>query len=297
MEARRVNIPTDPGLYPSLTFDEYAAIDAVNHSFLVDMYKESPLHAHYKRATGGRDDTDALSFGRAVHLAILEPQKWDKEVMEIPKLDGRTTAGKQAWANFQRKAAGRITLEPREMSRVREVAHAILGHESGRELFKNKGVNEMTMVWIDRATQVKCKGRIDRWTTFERTPCLMDLKTCRDAGERAFQKSITDHGYGLQAAFYLMGAETLQPIPSGAAQRVFKWLAVESDGPFDIGVFQADTKMIEHGFLQMRSLLRTYKKCRETKVWPGKNGQGVITIDNPEWVYKREPIDGQIEEI
>lgn len=292
-----MNIPTEPGLYPGLTYDEYAAIDAVNHSFLVDMYQKSPMHAHYIRAMGGRNDTASLAFGRAIHLAILEPQKWDQEVMEIPKTDGRTTAGKQAWANFQRKAAGRITLEPAEMTKVREIAHAILSHQSARELFKNKGVNEMTMVWIDRATRVKCKGRVDRWTTFERTPCLMDLKTCRDVKERAFQKSMVDYGYGLQAAFYLMGAETLQPIPSGAPQRVFMWLTVESDGPFDIGVFQADTKIIEHGFLQMRALLRTYKQCRETKVWPGKNGPGVVTMDNPEWVYKREPIDGQIEEI
>lgn len=292
-----MNIPTEPGLYPNLTYDEYAAIPAVSHSFLVDMYKKSPKHAQYIAAMGGRDDTKALMFGRAIHLALLEPAKWDDEVMAIPELNRRTSEGKTAWANFQRKSAGRIILEADEMSRVKEIAHAILEHEAARELFKNKGTNEMSMVWIDRATGVKCKGRVDRWTTFERVPCLMDLKTTRDCGERAFQRSITDYGYNLQAAFYLMGAETLQPRPSGTSQRVFMWLAVESDGPFDLGVIRATSMMIEHGVIQLRQLLKTYKECRESKVWPGKHGQGVTEIDNPEWVYKREPIDGQIEEI
>jgi hypothetical protein len=154
------------------------------------------------------------------------------------------------------------------------------------------------MVWTDRATGVKCRARVDRWTTFMKQPCLMDLKTTRDVGERKFQKSLTDYSYATQAAFYLMGAETLQPIPSGSGnQRVFMWLGVESDGPFDIGVFQADSKVIENGVIRMRNMLRIYKECRKTGYWPGKNGQGVITIDNPDGVYKQNPIDGQLEEI
>lgn len=292
-----MNIPTEPGLYPNLSYDEYSAIQAVNHSFLVDMDQKSPMHAKYIRAMGGRDDTQALMMGRALHLALLEPTKFDTEIMAIPDVDRRTKVGRIAWQNFQRAAAGKITLEPGEMTRCREMAQAILKHESARELFKNKGVNEMTMVWKDRITSVLCKGRVDRWTTFEKTPCLMDLKTCRDVKERKFQSSMVDYGYNLQSAFYLMGAETLQPIQSGRAQRVFMWLAVESDGPFDVGVFQADTKILEHGVMKLRELLKTYKQCRETGVWPGKNGQGVVTIDNPEYVYKRDPIDGQIEEI
>jgi hypothetical protein len=297
MEARRMNIPTEPGLYPDLDYDSYAAINAVNYSFLADMDRESPLHAQYRRAMGGREDTSALMMGRALHLAILEPTKFDSEIMAIPEIDRRTKAGKTAWQNFQRAAAGKITLEPGEMTRIREMAHAILNHKSARELFKNKGVNEMTMVWRDRVTSVLCKGRVDRWTTFEKTPCLMDLKTTRDASEYKFQRSMVDYRFNLQAALYVMGAETLQPIQNGRAQRVFMWLAVESDGPFDVGVFQADTKILEHGVMKLRDLLKTYKQCRETGVWPGKNGQGVVTIDNPEYVYKRDPIDGQIEEI
>lgn len=292
-----MNIPTEPGLYPNLSYDEYAAIPAVNHSFLVDMDQKSPLHAQYIRATGGREDTRALMMGRALHLALLEPTKFDSEIMSIPEIDRRTKAGKVAWINFQRQAEGRITLEAGEMTRIKEMAHAILGHESARELFANKGVNEMTMVWKDRATGVLCRARVDRWTTFEKTPCLMDLKTTRDVKEHKFQRSMVDYGYALQSAFYMMGAETLQPTPIGRAQRVFMWLAVESEGPFDIGVFQADTKIMEHGVMKLRQLLKTYKECRESGIWPGKNGQGVITIDNPDYIYKREPIEGNLEEM
>ena len=294
-----VPIPTEPGLYPGLDYDTYAAIPAVNYSFLADMDRESPLHAQYIKAVkGGREDTESMMMGRAVHLALLEPEKFDSEVLPIPDVDRRTKAGKQAWAEFQKEAAGRIVLPPGQMGRVREIAHAIQRHESARELFLNKGVNEMTMVWDDRATGVRIKGRVDRWTTFMRQPCLMDLKTTRDVNERKFQRSLVDFRYNLQATLYLMGAETLRPIPDGSGlQRVFFWLAVEADGPFDIGVFQADTKIIEHGVQKIRQLLRIYKECRTTGVWPGKNGQGVVLMDNPEFVYKADPIDGMLEEI
>ena len=175
-----MNIPTEDGLFPGLTYEEYCAIPAVRHSFLVDMEQQSPMHAHYIAATGGQEDTHALMLGRALHLALLEPEKFDSEILATPEIDRRTKAGKIAWINFKRQAEGRITLEPGEMTRVREMARAVLGHEAARDLFSHKGVNEMTLVWTDRVSQVRCKARVDRWTAVKKQPILVDVKTCRD---------------------------------------------------------------------------------------------------------------------
>lgn len=285
-----MNVPTKDGIYPGLSFDEYASIDAINQSFLKEFAK-SPKHAQYWRATGGREQTDSMKFGRALHLAILEPQNFDTEVLEIPKIDRRTKAGKIAWANYQRKSEGRITLDPDERERIKHIAQSIIAHPAAADLFRTKGANEVTVLWTDPETQLKCKARMDRFTSYKSWGVAMDMKSCQDVEKRAFQKTITNLGYDLQGSFTLQGLDILRPIPNGSSsQRVFVWLAVESEGPFDVGVYEMVDDAVRHARQRIRRMLQEIKKCRETGIWPGKCGDGIESMDLPEWVYKREPL-------
>lgn len=285
-----MNVPEKDGIYVGLDYDTYARISAVNQSYL-NQFAKSPLHAQYWKAMGGSDETPARAFGSAVHLAILEPANFASEVLCVPKVDKRTKAGKKEWADFQAKADGRIILQPDEHDRVKHVARSIVEHPTARQLFASKGANEVSIVWTDPETGVRCKARVDRITELNGTPVVMDLKTTRDVTPRKFQGSLVDYGYDIQAGFSLAGLDVLRPIANGSApQRVFVILAVESDGPFDVGVFHLNEEAVLHAQQRIRRMLKQYAQCKASGVWPGKVGDGVELLDLPEWQYKREPL-------
>jgi len=278
------------GIYTNLPYSEYAEEDAVNRSYLVEFAK-SPLHAEHYRKSGGKDETDSMRFGTCVHIAILEPARFDEEILRVPKVDRRYKEGKAAWAEFQARAAGRIVLEADDYERVRSIAHAITSHPTARKLYEARGANEVSVFWTDAKTGVRCKCRIDRITELNGYPVVMDLKTTRDVLPRKFQGSMMDFGYDLQAGLGLMGLDALRPIPHGSsAQRIFLDLAVESDAPFDIGVFQVNEEAVLHAQQRIARMLAQYARCRESNTWPGKVGDGIEILDLPEWAYKREPL-------
>lgn len=286
-----MNVPQKDGIYPGLNYDTYASIDAVNQSYLKEFAK-SAKSAKYWKSMGGREQTPAMAFGQALHLAILEPQNFDAEVLAIPKVDKRTKAGKTAWANFQRQSEGRIILDPDDMDRVKQFALSILDHPTARDLFKNRGSNELSIVWTDPETGIRCKARLDRYTEYLSYAVVVDLKSCQDVEKYAFQRTITKLSYDIQGGFTLMGLDVLRPLPNGAPkQRIFMWLAVESEGPWDVGVYEMVDEARRHAQQRIRKMLRAIKKCRETGVWPGKCGNGHELMDLAEHVYKREPLE------
>ena len=65
-----------------MTHDAYDAIDATRWSMLKLMAK-SPAHYH-QALLESRKDTTALKFGRAVHLACLEPERFIRETSPTP---------------------------------------------------------------------------------------------------------------------------------------------------------------------------------------------------------------------
>lgn len=279
------------GVYPDWSFDEYASVDAINQTFLKEFAK-SAKRAQYWRAMGGREATPAMEFGRALHIAILEPQHFDREVMTIPKLDKRTKAGKAAWTNFQRMSEGRIIMDPEALERTKSFAHSIMAHKMGRTLFESPGRNEVSIVWTDPVTGLKCKARLDRVTGWDSYSVIADLKSCQDVEKYAFQRTIGKLSYDIQGGFSLMGLDVLRPIPSGSSgQRVFVWLAVESEGPWEVGVYEMVSEAVLHAQQRIRRMLKAIKVCKETGVWPGKCGEGIESMDLAEHVYKKEPLE------
>ncbi len=49
-----------------------------------------------------------------------------------------------------------------------------------------KGMNEVSIVWVDEQTGLKCKARLDRLTVYRGYPFVLDLKTSKDASPSPF---------------------------------------------------------------------------------------------------------------
>jgi hypothetical protein len=84
-----------------ITETEYNEIQAVRNSELGNIEKS---WEHFKLGT---DRTEAMIFGTAFHMYILEEETFWNNFIVAPKYDGRTTEGKKNQSSIGRASPGR----------------------------------------------------------------------------------------------------------------------------------------------------------------------------------------------
>lgn len=269
-----------PGLHRGVSFDEYAAWDAVNNSLLGHILR-SPAHARHYMVTA-HEPTAAMIFGSAVHCAILEPDEFANRYTKAPQVDRRTKAGKDAWTAHQEANADRISLTPDEWQQANDLRDSVWVYNTiGKTLLGNATHNEVSAAWHDDKTGHLCKGRIDKLAKVDGWSTLIDLKTTEDASAGAFPKSIHKYGYHRQAAFYLDGLDRL-----AKGNRRFVILAVEKSPPYCCATYEVDEASIEEGRKLYREALNTYAACKANNHWPGYPSK-IQPISIPSWAFTK----------
>ncbi len=274
-----------PGVFQGIPFDEYASWPAANHSVLAH-FRKTPAHARY--AMEHPPESKAMALGYLVHLATLEPEVYKRDVVVAPKLDKRTKAGKADWARFEKEAESKIIAGAEDAECASEILKNIDAHPVARELLRAEGSEELSLVWTDEATGVLCKGRIDRLTTLNDQPIVVDVKTVGEpASTHAFQGTVMRFDYHGQAAHYLLGLHALMP---DAPIPKFAWVACETKGPYAVRVFEADDEALAIGAENMAKALGQFKECRESGFWPSwPDGMDIAGL--PAWAMKRYAIE------
>ena len=123
--------------------------------------------------------------------------------------------------------------------------------------------HEVSVIWDDEETGVRCKGRID----LMRDGRLDDLKTTQDC--RAFNRTVERYCYHWQAAMYLDGA-----IANGMSPDLeWGWIVAEPHTTFRVEVSEPlSIADIEVGRDEYRAALRLYKRCMDADSWPASAG-------------------------
>jgi len=180
-----------------------------------------------------RRDTPALVVGRAAHAFILEGEKvYAARFAVMPDVDRRTKAGKSmlaAWLLDNENKTG-ITVD--QDFQVRGMAAAVRRCAAARRLLVN-GLAERAIFWSDLGTGLPCKARLD-YITEDGT--LVDLKTCQDATESGFTRSVALFRYHIQASFYMRAYREFH----GGDSPPFRFVAVEKIPPYSVGVCDLD---------------------------------------------------------
>src|SRR5919197_3774 len=160
-----------PDALRSMTFAEYRAIDAVNWSSLREM-RRSPAHYRYQ-LDHPREDSTTLALVRAVHAAVFEP---DRLPLEFAVWKGARRAGK-AWDAFRAVHGDDTILKASEYERCLAIRDAVRAHPTAARYLR-AGRAERALTWTDRATGLRCKGRLDFLS--DSVPALVDLKSTHD---------------------------------------------------------------------------------------------------------------------
>lgn len=251
-----------------LTFPEYAAIPAVNWSTLKEMSK-SPAHYRH-RAEHPRLDSSRLAFGRAVHTAVLEP---DRFPLEYVVFDGARRAGK-AWDEFEAANSDRTILKAAEYATCLAVRDAVHAHPAASRMLG--GPSEITLQWMDPDTGLACKARLDK----AYGGCVVDLKSTSTVDAHDFERTSANLIYHGQLAFYMRG---LAACGLSEPQCLPRIIAVEVEPPYDVAVFRLTADALRIGDGLVGEYLFRLSECQSRDEWPGRyDAEQDLTL--PPWL-------------
>lgn len=260
----------EPGIYENVAFEEYLAWDAINNSSLS---RAARSMAHFRHADPPKE-TQALKLGSLAHAGTLEPLSIIKRYVVMPPFeeqvrrpDGtRYTSPKASGdykrlvGEFERANADKTIVDETTYDMMVGIVESIMANERARSFLAGAGPAEVSIVWDDPSTGLRCKARVDRWR--KDAQLLADLKTTIDASD--FERSIFRYGYHRQGAFYSDGM-----LYTTGAEHEFGIVAAEKVKPYGVRAATLHEETIDAGRDEYKRLLRQIARSIESDTWPG----------------------------
>jgi hypothetical protein len=298
--------PIDPdvGIYEDVPFEEYQQWNCFSKSMVSSALKSGQ---HLQNFVNNGKKSKALGFGTLVDTLVLEPHLLGELFVIQPatysttKTTGRAPNKKtetitKPWnlnsktcKEIQQKIleSGKSIVKQEDLDRAKAIQHALFSCEEAAVSI-TAGKKQVSMVWVDPETGVKCKGRIDILTN----GTIDDLKTSIDASPDAFSRAIGKFFYFVQAGAYTEAYELLT-----GETRDFRFIVAETSGETEIpevALYDLDHESIIAGRLMFKRALRNVKHWLEhgvkgySKFWE--------PVSAPRWMVNME-IDMSDEEI
>jgi len=247
------------GVYDGMADPEYRQDGALSTSLLKEMGK-SPKHFHAKW-TGliPNVDTECFRFGRLFHMYVLEPNRFEKEVVVCPDehADRRQKANKEWWAKA--KANGAEIIKEKELEKVVAMSDAF---NALPEISSMKGArNELSVFANGFRRGIDAKCRID----MEKDGVVVDIKTTRDGGasEWEFMRTSRQFKYAWQEANYRDIAAK-----AGLEIKTWYWAVIEKEPPYEAGIYTFTADDIARARRELSEAYTTLQSCLTLDSWP-----------------------------
>jgi len=265
--------PTEPGLYAGITDEVYHADrDSLSSSGARTILFDSP--SEFRHAP--RVEKSEYDFGHAAHLYVLGE---GARISVVDEANWQTKHAKEERAAAY--DAKRVPLLAKEDAKARAMAKVALDHDLVGAYF-DRGDAELSGWWHDAEFGVRLRLRTD-WLA--RLPdgrrIVVDYKTSKSSGPRAFAKSAGDFGYFMQQPFYLDGLRTLGVEPAD-----FVFISQCKTPPYRLTVARIDHRDVELGHDLNRRAIETFAKCMAEDYWPD-DSHLIHTVALPAYIRYR----------
>lgn len=264
-------------IHYDMSRDDYDRRGEVNWSTL-KLLAKSPAHYHAALLAPVSEDTDARQRGRAVHAAVLEPDRYKSSFVTWT---GKVRNGK-VWDAFEEKHAGKEIITAKMASDCGRLATAAQGCPAARQ-YLSGGRSEATIIWpFVRETlgavpgySTLCRSRLD---FIAKVGAIVDLKTTRDASPSGFGREVARYSYHVQAASYRHAyrVATGETLP-------YVFVAIESAWPHVGAVYRCTQMALDLGWETYVGLHDMLHRCRTDNHWPGY-GEGEMDLELPHWL-------------
>lgn len=280
-----------PGIHLDLPDSIYYArqLDVISYSGAKLLLDRSPAHYRWAIEHPDTGDTPAMMFGRMLHCAVLEPDRFAARYVVLPtdappkptsrqreaKRPSKDTVRAIAWWDaFLAEQAGRELVRQEDVDRALRMADAILAHPEAGGLFRVGGHNEVSGYYLDEESGTRASFRADRW--LPELGLVADLKTCDDAGAEACARAIARFRYHLQHAVVCEGFRAL-----GQPLRHYLMVFVEREPPHAVSVRFVAGPGEERGYELKRQAFSLHKRCVDAGHWPAF--PGIHPTNLPAW--------------
>lgn len=268
--------PEKEGLFKDMPEEEYFSYEAASNSGLRGI-RRSPAHYRYEK-DNPRDPTPAMRDGKALHMAILEPERFSREYAVIPdnapprpnqrqrdakKPSEATVAAIQYWDMFERQYGSAEVVSQEKYDGYLNCAKTVMAHPLVTKLMAH-GTAESSVFAKDPVTGVWCKCRPDWMTTLGDSNVMAEFKSTTDPRTWSFQRTAYDLDYFKAAAFY---CDVLTWAGMGAPD-LYLIVAFEKEAPYGVKVYEIPEQDILRGRDQYREALETYASCLGQDKWP-----------------------------
>lgn len=290
----------EAGWHRDIPEDEYHSSNGISSTTLKTYLNMAPNEALYAKMNP-REPSPSMVIGSLLHVFVLEPDRADDCYAVQPDFNLRSKAGKESKAAFDKENAGKLIVTNDQLEQAKMMALSVEKNKDAQILLDGS-INESSVYyWYQkpdsddpRDYRTMCKVRPDILCT--NGPVIADLKSCEDATETGFQKSIVNFFYHLSAAMYLDGVNSSKELlkeTSNYHYQHFAFIAVSKRPAFCTvskkSVYNSAVYNLAPEALQMGSMLyQTAMRRRHDAVAENHPGlpDGVRDIVLPSYANK-----------
>lgn len=265
---------------------EYHADRSAESFSTLSIFDDFPLRFYHLRVADPPtlkppEATPARLLGTIVHALLLEPEKFADEFAIEPKCDKRTKDGKAIAAEFALESIGKTVIDAETHAKAVAVAAAAWRDEDVKRFLETEGPREEALCWTHSRTGIRLKVRPDILSFIGPT---IDVKTSRDARDRAWQSALYEHRYYRQAALYVDGIRAVHNVQVDWFIHV---VLETTDAPYRARAIRLDPAAIELGRDENEVILSRLAAARELNRWPTKF-EGFTCMNLPKYAYMKE---------
>ena len=236
--------PIAPGIY-ELDIDEYLGEQGYISSSGLKRVLESP-EALQRYLLRQHDSSPRLDFGTAVHCALLEPERFEREYVALPVEHVDLFHEEDIHLIRQARKHPLRFITQRQMEALHGIREQVARLPEISSLLA-EGVAERSLFWRDSATEVRCKIRPDLLVL---PHLILELKTTFDASLAVFQRTMQMQRYHLSAAMYLEGVRHL----TGSVPN-YIYLVASRHPPYRVETFVPGPEILQEGERLFRKAL------------------------------------------
>lgn len=254
----------EPGIYPDLSNADYHADSAISRSGLM-LFRQSPFKFKAEYLANPRPikkSTPEMEFGSAFHTFVLEPKKFNQEYIvepileklpklvrlkdvgkpafEIYKIDRAATENrnKQIMEDFAFYATNKKIISSDNFELLEAMYESLMNHSHAKDLIEGAAY-EHSYFWEDAHSGLMVKCKPDAL----HPNIIVDLKTCKSADSRSYQRTMIESGYHIQGA---MIREGVYQLTGNDIPNVIN-ICIEKTYPYEIGIKIISESALEAG--------------------------------------------------
>jgi exodeoxyribonuclease VIII len=293
-----------PGWYRDLSNERYHGSAGTSSSQLKTLLEKTPAHLAYG-LTHRTEPSPNMALGTAVHSLVLEPDKFDDDIVVQPsdlkkptsaqmnaaKPSDKTLAQINDWEKFQDACVGRTVITGEQYEKAVLMAERVREIPVLATLLENLVVESSIYGWYrstdhDDGTEYKQMLKVRPDGIPRGYPILIDLKTCTEGSYSGFHRAMQNFYYHVSAAMYLQMCNDCQELKDEMgvfAFTKFVFICVENTAPYEVSSYELSPEYLDIGKALFRQSVYRLHRAKQDN-YPGY--EQLRVLDPPGYASK-----------